>query len=205
MSSKYTDFHVEVGTNTYIHTVKFEPATPPPDPATPLVMVHGFGCGIPQYYKNYDSLHANREVYGIDLPGYGRSTRVKFTDCPEENENLFVEYLEKWRVGVGLEKFILLGHSFGAFLCAAYSIKYPSRVRHLVMNDPWGLPVRLEEIESGRGRKYPMWINAVAVVISKFNPFTPIRMAGPVGEFLFWVLPEEALISHPLLSRSLPD
>lgn len=182
--SEYKDFHVPVGPNTYIHTILFEPATPPSEPATPLVMIHGFGCGIPQYYKNYDHLHSTRQVYSIDLPGYGRSTRVQFTDNPETNEKLFVEYLEKWRVAVGLEKFILLGHSFGAFLSAAYAISYPSHVRHLVLNDPWGMTVHLEEVESGRGRKFPMWISAVAMVITKFNPFTPIRMAGPVGEGL---------------------
>lgn len=184
MRSEYKDFHVPVGPNVYIHTIQLEPATPLPEPATPLVMIHGFGCGIPQYFKNYDHLHSSRQVYGIDLPGYGRSTRVLFTEDPETNEDLYVEYLEKWRLGVGLEKFILLGHSFGAFLSAAYAIKYPSHVRHLVLNDPWGFTVRVEEMESGRGRKYPMWITAVAMVITKFNPFTPIRVAGPAGPYL---------------------
>lgn len=181
LRSDYKDFHVQVAPNTYIHTVLFEPDTPPSEPATPLVMIHGFGCGIPQYYKNYDELHSKRQVFSIDLPGYARSTRVKFTDDPETNENLFVEYLEQWRIGVGLEKFILLGHSFGGFLSAAYAIKYPSHVRHLVLNDPWGLTVRQDEMESGRARRFPIWINAAAMVITKFNPFTPIRVAGPAG------------------------
>lgn len=180
--SEYKDFGILVGPDTYIHTILFEPATSPLEPATPLVMIHGFGCGIPQYYKNYDQLRSTRQVYSLDLPGYGRSSRVQFTDDPESNENLFVEYLEKWRVGVGLEKFILLGHSFGAFLSAAYTIKYTSHVRHLVLNDPWGLPVYLEEMQSGRGRRFPVWITAVAMVVAKFNPFTPIRAAGPVGK-----------------------
>ena len=183
LQSEYKDFHVPVGTNTFIHTVLFEPTTPPEEPATPLVMIHGFGCGIPQFYKNYDHLHATRHVYSLDLPGYGRSTRVQFTDNPQTNEDLFVEYLEKWREKVGLEKFILLGHSFGGFLSAAYAIKYPSRVRHLVLNDPWGMPVFREEMDSGR-RRFPMWINIAVAVITKFNPFTPVRMAGPAGKRL---------------------
>ena len=174
-----------MGPNTYIHTVIFEPDHPPPsapsEPATPLVMIHGFGCGIPQYYKNYDHLHSTRCVYSIDLPGYGRSTRSKFTEDSETNENMFVDYLEKWRLAVGLEKFILLGHSFGGYLSAAYTIKYPMYVRHLVLNDPWGLPNRVEEIENGRGMKLPKWVHLAAMVVTKFNPFTPIRMAGPAG------------------------
>ena len=181
MRSDYKDFHVLVDPNVFIHTVLLEPATPTPEQATPLVMIHGFGCGIPQYYKNYDQLHHSRRVYGIDLPGYGRSTRINFSDDGETNENLFVEYLEKWRVAMGIEKFILLGHSFGAYLSASYAIKHPSHVRHLVLNDPWGFTVRLEEMENGR-RRYPLWITMAASVITKFNPFTPIRIAGPVGK-----------------------
>ena len=182
LRSTFKDLHVPVGPNVYIHTVIFEPDDPPAEPATPLVMIHGFGCGIPQYYRNYDHLHSTRHVYSIDLPGYARSTRVKFTDDPDINESLFVEYLEKWRVAIGLEKFILLGHSFGGYLSASYTIKYPSHVRHLVLNDPWGLASRLDSLESGTSRRFPMWINLVASVISKFNPFTPIRMAGPAGK-----------------------
>jgi pimeloyl-ACP methyl ester carboxylesterase len=182
MRSEYKDFHVMVEPSVYIHTILLEPTTPPPEPVTPLVMIHGFGCGIPQYYKNYGDLHSSRQVYGIDLPGYGRSTRVHFSEDGEANENLFVEYLEKWRVAMGIEKFILLGHSFGAYLSSAYAIKYQQHVRHLVLNDPWGFTVRLEEMESGRGKRFPMWITAVAMVITKFNPFTPIRVAGPAGE-----------------------
>ncbi len=106
---------------------------------------------------------------------------MNFTEDPETNENMFVEYLEKWRLAMGLEKFILLGHSFGGYLSAAYSIKYPMHVRHLILNDPWGIPNRLEEIESGKGLKLPMWIHLAALVVTKFNPFTPIRVAGPAG------------------------
>lgn len=90
-----------------------------------------------------------------------------------------MHYLEQWRIGVGLDSFILLGHSFGGFISASYTIQYPSRVRHLVLNDPWGLPARMEEVRNNR--RYPVWIHAVAMVITKFNPFTPIRMAGPAG------------------------
>jgi pimeloyl-ACP methyl ester carboxylesterase len=35
--------------------------------------------------------------------------------------------MEGWRRAVGLEKFILLGHSMGGNLSAAYALKYPER------------------------------------------------------------------------------
>lgn len=181
VKSKFSHLHISVGPNVYIHTIVFEPETPPPHPAIPLVMIHGFGCGIPQYYKNYDHLHATRHLYSIDLPGYARSTRVKFTDDPEINEDMFVQYLEQWRIGVGLDQFILLGHSFGGYLSAAYAIRYPSHVRHLVLNDPWGLSTKMEETARENAHKFPLWINVIASVVTKFMPFSPMRIAGPAG------------------------
>ena len=120
----------------------------------PLVMVHGLGGSILAFHKNYRKLSASRIVYGIDLPGFGLSSRkVKFPcskekypeDCNEasklasKSEKRMIELIEKWREAMGIEEMILLGHSFGGYISARYSLAYPDRVRHLVMVDPWGV------------------------------------------------------------------
>ena len=143
-------------------------------------MVHGFGCGIPQFYKNFDHLHSNRKLYAIDLPGFARSTRVEFTPDAERCEQEFVDYIEKWREGVGLDKFILLGHSLGGFLSCAYAMRHPSRVRHLILDDPWGFPHKPSQIDVGRRRR--LVYKAATVYTRKFNPLSLIRVAGPLGK-----------------------
>lgn len=193
LRSEYKELHVRVDTDTYIHTIVFEPEYPPPseeEAKIPLVMIHGFGCGIPQYYKNYDHLHSDRKLYSIDLPGFARSTRIKFTNDAMECEEKFVDYLEKWREGVGLETFILLGHSLGGFLSCCYSMRHPSRVRHLVLNDPWGFPEKPDDPDTPsaperfRGRrKVPGFVvSAAAAFMTRFNPLAPLRAAGPLGK-----------------------
>ncbi len=182
LSSNYRDAFVPIGSDASIRTIILEPEVPQTPHKTPLVMIHGFGAGLPVFHKNFDHLHATRQLYALDLPGFARSTRISFSKDAESVEDEFVEAIEKWRKGVGLEKFILLGHSMGAFLSTAYSMRYPERVRHLILVDPWGFPIRpTSPEESGNGRRVPMWVAAIGSLLTVFNPLTPVRIAGPLG------------------------
>ena len=182
LSSGYSSCHVPISDDTVMRTVILEPKAPPPldMERPPLVMLHGFGAGLVQYFKNFDSLHQNRRLLAPDLPGFGRSTRVQFPKDSVRAERQFVDSIEKWRQQMGLENFVLLGHSMGAFLATAYAIKHPHRVRHLVLVDPWGFPSgpTEEEIDKMSTRfqrfTWKMFVNT--------KPFAVVRAAGPWGE-----------------------
>ena len=66
-----------------------------------------------------------RPVYAFDLLGFGRSSRPKFQGSPEQVEETFINSIEEWRKALGLQKIILLGHSFGGYLSSCYALKYP--------------------------------------------------------------------------------
>lgn len=151
--------------------------------AVPVVMIHGFGAGFLQFYKNLDHLHSRRKLLAIDLPGFGRSTRVPFPSDATLAENQFINSIEQWRKLVGVERFILLGHSLGAYLACAYTIQHPSRVRHLVLVDPWGFakPPSEEKLQEMFSTRQQVFWN----VMSRIMPFTFVRAAGPWGE-LAW-------------------
>jgi pimeloyl-ACP methyl ester carboxylesterase len=57
---------------------------------------------------------------------------------------------------MNLEEFILLGHSLGGFLCASYALRYPQRVKHLILADPWGMTQRPPE-----GSTLPWYIRSL--------------------------------------------
>ena len=158
----------------------------------PLVLVHGFGAGVGIWALNLDSLSNNRKVYAFDVLGFGRSSRPKF-DKSEEVEWQIVQSFEWWRREVGLEKkFILLGHSFGAYLALSYALHFPDKIAHLILADPWGIPSQQQSTqqseqgsEGGSRVVIPMWARIVARLVFKtFSPLSILRAAGPWGPAL---------------------
>ena len=142
-------------------------------------MIHGFGGGAGLWALNIDALAKHRTVYAIDLLGFGRSSRPQLSGDPQEAEEQFVTSIEQWRQEIGLEKFVLLGHSFGGFLASSYTLKHPSRVQHLILADSWGFSEKPAELQYN----IPTWVKVVATLIRPFNPLAGLRAAGPWGKF----------------------
>ncbi|UJR22858.1 hypothetical protein I4U23_025887 [Adineta vaga] len=149
----------------------------------PIVLVHGFGGGVGLWSLNLDQLCSERPVYAIDLPGFGRSSRLIFSLDPKEAEKQFIDMLEDWRKEIGLNKeFILLGHSFGGFISASYALTYPEYVKQLVLIDPWGIARRPDDIwQTGRLQRIPVWLRSFSSVMMRLSPLTGLRAAGPLG------------------------
>ncbi|XP_039251912.2 (Lyso)-N-acylphosphatidylethanolamine lipase-like [Styela clava] len=146
---------------------------------TPLVMVHGMAGGIGLFALNYDALVGKRPVYAFDLLGFGRSSHPNFEKDAIDSENQFVESIEQWRDSVGLNKMIILGHSFGGYLASSYALKYPERIEHLILADPWGFPAW--KADDTRVRRIPWWARGLVKVLSPFNPLAAVRGSGPLG------------------------
>ena len=127
LKSEYRDSYIQVDDQAFIRTMSMAAEQEVSPEKLPLVMIHGFGCGLGAYYRNFDALHSERRLLAMDVLGFGRSSRVNFTPDADKAEGEFVDSIERWRQSLGLEKFILLGHSFGAFLACSYAMKYPAR------------------------------------------------------------------------------
>ena len=76
---------------------------------------------------------------------------------------------------------MLLGHSFGGYLATAYAIRYPERVCHLVLVDPWGFPEPPPQQEIMK--KYTPFQQLTLKVMSQLRPFSIVRAAGPWGKW----------------------
>lgn len=149
---------------------------------TPIVFVHGFCGGLAMWLPNIDELSESRPFYAFDLLGFGRSSRPNFSTDPIVAETQFIESIEDWRKALNLEQFILLGHSFGGYLVTSYALKYPNRVRALILADPWGFP---EKPASKPDAPMPLWIRMIAKASQYVSPLAVFRVTGHVGVGLF--------------------
>lgn len=179
-----TDVRVGPGPHDYMHTI----TGGSPD-ATPLVYIPGYGAGAGFLFRAFEGLTAGFRMFGVDLLGTGLSGRPKFrAKSTQEAESFFIDSLERWREASGLQEVVLVGHSLGGYLSAVYALKYPERVRHLVLVCPAGVGARPADWSPPEGVRNPWTVRgqlyraAVAVWNTGVTPGSIIRGLGPWGE-----------------------
>ena len=95
----------------------------------PLVVIHGGGSGAGNWRQNVSELCEHYRVYVPDLPGFGHSQSLEGSYSIAE----FVDFVEDFTRGLGLERFHLVGHSLGGGIALHYALKFPHRLGKLVL------------------------------------------------------------------------
>lgn len=107
---------------------------------TPVVVLHG-GPGVPDLAGDLESLRGlaaqGHDVYAYAQLGAGSSSRL--ADPTGYTVTRGVADLEQVRRRIGAPRVILIGHSYGAFLAAAYMAAHPDRVEKVVFTSPGSL------------------------------------------------------------------
>lgn len=111
----------------------------------PVVLIHGSGPGVTAW-ANWrpviPALSRHRRVIAPDMVGFG------FTERPhdvEYNLDLWIKHLTGILDALNLEVVDLVGNSFGGALSLAFTIKFPKRVRRLVLMGSAGVNFDLTE------------------------------------------------------------
>ncbi|KAK2844066.1 hypothetical protein Q5P01_010725 [Channa striata] len=184
LESTFSKQHIPISSGNLLWTLTFNSDNV--KDKTPMVLLHGFGGGVGLWAQNLDALSQRRPIFALDLLGFGQSSRPLFSLDAQGAEEQFVESIEQWRAKVGLESMILLGHNLGGYLAVSYSIKYPCRVNHIVLVEPWGFPSCPDIVEADR--PIPVWIKALGAMFNSFNPLAGLRLVGPLGPTLVQTL-----------------
>ncbi len=102
----------------------------PEYPRQTLVFLHGFGGRAAQWQYQLDQFSLANRVIAMDLRGHGLSDQpggaYRMAEIQSDLENLL------HALGIN-QPVVLLGHSFGGAVAAAFAAVHPSRVKSLVL------------------------------------------------------------------------
>ncbi|ORY38440.1 proline iminopeptidase [Rhizoclosmatium globosum] len=122
-------FHADHLKVSDIHSIWFEQSGN--EKGKPVVFVHG-GPGFG--YSPEDRLYFDPAVYRIiifDQRGAGKS--LPTAELKDNNTWALVEDMEKLRIHLGIDKWIVFGGSWGSTLGLTYAIKHPTSVKALIL------------------------------------------------------------------------
>lgn len=100
-----------------------------------VLLLHG-GPGLThEYFECFESFfpQAGIEFYYYDQLGSHYSDHP--TDTALWSVEQFTDEVEEVRKGLGLEKFYLLGHSWGGMLTMEYAAKYPEHLKGIIISN----------------------------------------------------------------------
>lgn len=98
-----------------------------------VVLLHGIGSGAGSWQLLSTLLTQRVRVIAWDAPGYGDSDALAE---PQPKASDYANALHGLVDALGLHRFVLVGHSLGAMMAAAYAAAHPQHVHVLLLADP---------------------------------------------------------------------
>ena len=101
----------------------------------PVLFVHGNTGNLTQWRAQLDHVRQSRRAVAFDLRGMGMSEPAKDGDY---SVKAMVDDIEGVTDALHLRRFVIVGHSYGGSLVAAYAARHPERVAGVVFADSAG-------------------------------------------------------------------
>jgi len=99
---------------------------------SPIVLLHGNGATVEDWTASglFDRLTAKHRVIAFDRPGFGHSERPRTTIwTPKAQAALIAKAIEQ----LGIERPLVVGHSFGTLVTLALALDRPELARGIVL------------------------------------------------------------------------
>lgn len=93
-----------------------------------LVFLHGLAGNARTWELQFQTFCDQYRVTAWDAPGYGKS------DLVDLNINAYGDILNDFTTCVGIDRFVLLGHSMGGIVAGNLAGRYPHRVNGLILS-----------------------------------------------------------------------
>lgn len=99
----------------------------------PIVLIHGAVHTHCDWMGSlFDGVSARGRAFAVDRPGHGESLRPRFRASPREQADQIREGLAR----LGVERPLVVGHSFGGMVALAWAAAYPGETAGLLLLAP---------------------------------------------------------------------
>ena len=98
----------------------------------PVVMLHGFGVSGHMFDEFAQRAQGRYRLIALDQRGHGDS---EWSEAGDYTRDAFVNDVEAFRAAIGLDRFVLIGHSMGGLNAVSYTVRFPEHVSALVLVD----------------------------------------------------------------------
>jgi pimeloyl-ACP methyl ester carboxylesterase len=116
-----------------LHVVALDSFDPTAAERPPLVLLHGAGANLEDLRLAIgEKLRRRFRVILIDRPGSGWSERTEEFVSPKQQAVVLRSALQQ----LGIDRAIMVGHSWGGALAAAYAVSFPQHVTGLALLAP---------------------------------------------------------------------
>ncbi len=94
------------------------------DSGPAVILIHGFGGDLGNWLFTQEPLATVAQVYALDLPGHGQSTKALADGSPAALAQVVLNFM----TAVAVERAHLVGHSLGGALALQLALVAPTRV-----------------------------------------------------------------------------
>ncbi|MBK1873049.1 alpha/beta hydrolase [Marinobacter sp. 1-3A] len=146
-----------------------------------IVLVHGFGANKDNWTRIARELTDSFNVYAIDLPGHGESSKPLDLGYRFEEQ---VAHLAGILEALGINEMHMMGNSMGGGITALYTATYPEQIKTAVLFNPAGILDYENEM--------------VDMVLAGDNPLIPSK-PGDFDRLMDFALEERPFVPWPIL------
>lgn len=184
VKSVYRTFYVTINQSVNIRTYHFcfEKDNKQTKSKIPCLFIHGWASGLGLFCKSYDFIsNCCSDVYAIDLPGFGLSSRFNFSTFSSEIDDQYSTFIYEWLEKMAIEKVIIIGHSFGGYISVVFTLKYSQKIEHLILIDPWGFQSPIVPTRNIN----KSWLSTIKATLPPINGLSMMRLLNTtIGSYV---------------------
>ena len=112
----------------------------------PVLLLHGVCASLETWDGWVQQMKGTYRIIRIDIPGFGLTGPAQ--DKSFYNKDTAVDFIDLFMDRIGVRQFSIVGNSLGGYLAWNYSLRYPGKIRKMILIDSVGYSQKLPGLMS---------------------------------------------------------